>query len=222
MKRVLLIFLLLSLTISVSAKGSDIEFKVPENFRVDTISENYYIVKSDSAIAYIDFYEIPNIDKKKAKATPDSAFLNIPTFKQIESDLKGNADVITKYYVPEQGKYAKIYRFVHGDGITTILAFNNVDDFAWADTLDQSYHKGLRWYSIALFIIGGIIMCIASIGIAAYFKINWPRFIVCVIVNLAILITAYILGMGELSLMLMLLFLIVGIAQRHGYTIIPI
>lgn len=225
MKKFLFIILLLSLVVPVTVAGnldSGMKFSVPADFRVDTLSGKNFMVSGDSAVAFIDFISIPNIDKKKATAAPDSAFLKIAAYQPLESGIEGNADVITKYYDPDGKRYVKIYRFVHSDGITNITAFNHVDDFEWADTIDSSYHKGLRWYWWVFLIVGGLIMGFAAMNVAINFNKNWPRFIVSLLVVLAFLIPAIIFGAGTVCLIVILLFLIIGIADRMGYTIIPV
>lgn len=225
MKKFLFIILLMSLAIPVTVAGnldSGMKFSVPADFRVDTLSDYNFKVSSDNAEAFIDFISIPNIDKKKATAAPDSAFLKIAAYQPLESGIEGNADVITKYYDPDGKRYVKIYRFVHSDGITNITAFNHVDDFEWADTIDSSYHKGLRWYWWVAVVVATLILGFASMGAAIYFNKNWPRFIVSLLVVLAFLIPAIIFGAGKVCLIVILLCLVIGIADRMGFTIIPV
>lgn len=223
MKKVLLLFMVMLNALGAHAEWhTDIEFEVPEGFKVDTVSPSRFIFEKDSALAILDFISIPNFDKKKANAAPDSIFLNVGKMKPVETGMKGSADVINKYYDEANQQYVKVYRHHHGDGIAYLFAVNEVDDFAWSDSIDDSYHKGLRWYMIALLAIGAIILYISAMVMANSFLVNWPKFIVSALLCIIFTVTIGLLWDWEIALIVLALFLMIGIAARFGYTIIPI
>lgn len=223
MKKILLLIMVVLGAIGAHAEVStDIEFKVPTGFKVDTISATKFVFEKDSAFAFIEFIDIPNLDKDKAKSIPDSVFLKVGNLKQIETGMDGKADIINKYCDATRQKYVKVYRHLHSDGIAYIVAENNIDEFAWSDSIDDSYHKGLRWYMIALLIVGAIIFFISAIVMAESFLKNWPKFIVSALLCAVFTVMTGLFLLWEIAFLLLGFFLIIGIASRFGYTIIPI
>lgn len=223
MKKLLTILLLLiSVICAYSQSSTDIKFDVPTGFLTDTVSSDRLIVKGDSAIAYIQFLSIPNLDKGKAKAAHDSVFVDVAGLKLIGTNLDGNADVINKYFDAQDNKYIKIYRHLHSDGLTYIFAISNTDDFVWSDTIDSSYHKGMRWYWIALIILAGILWMVLCFSSVDNFAKNWPRFIVCATLAIVMFLICSFVFHWIIALMFFVFFLLIGIAGRCGLVVIPI
>lgn len=231
MKRILVTFVVMVCALVATAADPAMEFDVPDGFRVDTISKSRYVVEKDSAYAVIHFISIPNIDTRKAKKAHDSIFVDVSAYELLEADIDGEADVINKYFNPLKKKYITIYRHVHTDGITQIFAVNDTDEFAWADTIADTYQHGLRWYEIIFYGIILIIVFMVPIFIWGYFIVNamaafnknWFRFVVFALPAIA---PVLILGIwfGEWLWPSVLLVGVgwIGSLARKGYIIIPI
>ncbi|MDE6402597.1 MAG: hypothetical protein K2K86_02180, partial [Muribaculaceae bacterium] len=207
---------------SIAYETPIIEFETPAGFVIDTISDLRYVVEKDSAIAFIHFHPISNIDGNKVISAHDSVFFNINDYTLLEDNIEGNADVINKYLNTRMDKFVKIYRYVHGDGYSTIYAVNEVDDFAWADEIDKSFHRGSIPGALLIAMIVSAIICIFfGYHLGKYFNKNWPRFIVCALISLIGLIPFVIIWSWE-GVIIWGCVLFLGIAFGKGYYIIPI
>ncbi len=210
MKKILsLIFALFSCISSIATEFEDstyfIKLNIPDEYKITyQAPKNKSVLRAEFThdnLNYVQvlFFAINNCDKDKVIAASDSLFINIPDFKMTSRQEGNISDVETIYVNERSGNYIKIYKNVHNDGATFIVAYSNSNNFYTCDKLVESYSRSGRWLRILLVTFVFLIPIFIISYATSYWGSNKPKFIVYFTIGMIIaLIPAFWISLSAL------------------------
>ena len=210
------------------AESVGISFSVPEGFAVKKIATHGYDISSASdttrfALLYYD--KVTEQLLANPYEIPDTTFFKVADCELLSSGFTGDSTRVTLYHSPARESYIKIYRHVHPEGMSHFFVVSKDNDFSWADSMDASYQMedtSASVIEIIGYVIALIVMVVLSFFSVKHWGRNWPKFIVYTLACLAVTGILCLVATPVGPICILLMALIVLIADRNGYTIIPI